>query len=84
LYYVDFLVSDIVEHNFNEWNINIVMSFFDQSSTAKILATHFIFQSQIINTFGLAKVMEIIPFKVLINICVQNLLDTSHLQVNGG
>jgi hypothetical protein len=28
--------------------------------------------------------MEIIPFKVLINICVQNLLDTSHLQVNGG
>ncbi|KAK2418379.1 hypothetical protein QL285_040582 [Trifolium repens] len=82
LFYADFLVSDIMEHNPKEWNTDIVLSLFDQPTADRILATPLYSSVTDDKRIWHGESNGDYSVKSAYRICVEN-LDTSHLRVNG-
>jgi ribonuclease HI len=82
LFYADFFVSDIMEHNPKRWNSDIVLSLFDEPSAARILATPLYPSVTDDRRIWRGESNGDYSVKSAYRICVQD-LDTSHLRVNG-
>ncbi|WJX93691.1 hypothetical protein P8452_75185 [Trifolium repens] len=81
--YSGFTVSDLMENDFKEWNVRRISGMFDQHSAARILATPL--YPSIIDDRRLWRGESKGDYSVksAYRLCVQDLIDTSHLRVNG-
>ncbi|CAJ2647159.1 unnamed protein product [Trifolium pratense] len=83
LMYSGFTVSDLMENDSKDWNVRRISSMFDQTSVARILATPLYPSVSDDRRLWRGESKGEYSVRSAYRICVHELLDTSHLRVNG-
>ncbi|KAK2362141.1 hypothetical protein QL285_087230 [Trifolium repens] len=83
LLYAGFNVSDLLENDAKEWNVRRVLSMFDHTTAARILATPLYPMVTDDRRIWHGESNGDYSVKSAYRICVNELIDTSHLRVNG-